>query len=91
MALLDIRPTGFLSVDNLASGLAAVETNLAVGLIDERVHLVHPERYRLIPSGTYQSVVCAWLEGNRNPHLPRLIQRLKEACAGADSDAAQGG
>ena len=90
VALLDIRPTGFLSVDNLASGLAAVETNLAVGLIDERVQLVHPERYRLIPSGTYQSVVCAWLEGNRNPHLPRLIQRLKEACAGADSDAAQG-
>lgn len=81
VGLLGIRPTGFLSVDNLASGLAAVETNLAVGLIDERVQLFHPERYRLIPSGTYQSVVCASLEGNRNPYIPQLAQRLKEACA----------
>lgn len=81
VTLLGIRPTGFLSVDNLASGLAAVETNQAVGLIDERVQLFHPERYRLIPSGTYQSVVCASLAGNRNPHIAQLTQRLKEACS----------
>ena len=81
VGLLGIRPTGFLSVDNLASGLAAVETNQAVGLIDERVQLFHPERYRLIPSGTYQSVICASLEGNRNPYIPQLAQRLKAACA----------
>lgn len=81
VALLGIRPSDFLQVDNLASGLAAVETNQAVGLIDERVQLFHPERYRLIPSGTYQSVVCASLEGNRNPYIPQLAQRLKEACA----------
>ena len=89
-ALLGIRPAGFLPVDNLASGLAAVETNQAVGLIDERAQLLHPERYRLIPSGTYQSVVCAWLEGNRNPHLPKLVQHLKAACAGPGQAAPEG-
>lgn len=83
VSLLGIRPKVFLRVDNLASGLAAVETSQAVGLIDERVQLFDPKRYRVIPSGTYQSVVCASLEGNRNPYIPQLAQRLKEACARA--------
>ena len=79
--MLGIRPIGYLQVDNLASGLAAVETNHTVGLIDERVQLLHPERYRLIPSGTYQSVVCASLEGNRNPYVPLLTEALQNAFA----------
>ncbi|MBR1780933.1 MAG: LysR family transcriptional regulator [Oscillospiraceae bacterium] len=79
LEMLHIRPRGYLSTENLASGLAAVETNLAVGLIDERIQLLHPERFRLIPSGTYQSIICAWMEDNRNPLIPCLAQAL-QAC-----------
>lgn len=75
---LNIRPGGYLNSDNMASGLAAVETNHAVGLIDERSQLVHPERYRLIASGTYQSVVAAYLEHNRNPYVSQFTQALQK-------------
>lgn len=74
---LCIKPLGYLSVDNMASGLAAVETNYAIGLIDERSQLMHPERYRLIGSGTYQSVVAAYLESNKSPYAAELTKLLQ--------------
>lgn len=78
-ALMKIEPGAFVAVDNLASGLAAVENDLAVGLIDERAQLLHPEQYRRIPTGTYQSIVCASLEENENPYIPLLAEQLKAA------------
>ena len=78
LALLGIKPKGYLTTDNLASGLEAVDTNFAVGLIDERIQLVHPERYRLIESGTYQSVVAVYSRDNKNPYISKLTRRLVE-------------
>ncbi|MCD7845390.1 MAG: LysR family transcriptional regulator [Oscillospiraceae bacterium] len=78
LPLLHIKPKGFFPVDNLESGLAAVESNDAVALIDKRLQLMHPEKYRFVPTGTYQSVVCAYLEKNNTPLLEELIHRLQE-------------
>lgn len=75
---LDIQPMGYLNTENLASGMAAVEINDAVALIDERIQLLHPERYRLIPSGTYQSVVAAYQTSNTNRYIGLLIERLQQ-------------
>ncbi|MCC8357934.1 MAG: LysR family transcriptional regulator [Oscillospiraceae bacterium] len=84
LPLLHIRPKGFFPVDNLESGLAAVESNDAVALVDERLQLMHPEKYRFVPTGTYQSAVCAYLEKNNTPILGELIYRLQEKLHTAD-------
>lgn len=79
IAHLGIQPGRFCMVDNLASGLAAVENDQAVGLIDERVQLLHPERYLRIPTGVCQSVVCASLTGRTSPILDEFVTLLRQA------------
>ena len=78
--LLGIQPKGYLCVDNLASGLEAVEMNHAVGLIDEMVQLLRPERYRTIESGTSQSVVAASVRNHKNPFLESFLRILLQRC-----------
>lgn len=79
IAQLDIQPGRFCMVDNLASGLAAVESDQAVGLIDERVQLLHPERYLRVPTGICQSVVCAGLSRRRTPLSDEFVTLLRQA------------
>ena len=79
LALLKITPGAFVPMDNQASGLEAVEHDQAVGLVDERAQLLHPERYRFLPSGTYQSIVCASLTENENPCIIQLTNALRTA------------
>ena len=55
----------------------------AIGLVDERAQLLHPERYRFLPSGTYQSIVCASLAENENPCIIQLGDALRAALNGA--------
>ena len=83
LALLKVTPRAFVPMDNLASGLEAVEHDHAIGLVDERAQLLHPERYRFLPSGTYQSIVCASLAENENPCIIQLGDALRAALNGA--------
>ena len=83
LALLKVTPGAFVPMDNLASGLEAVEHDHAIGLVDERAQLLHPERYRFLPSGTYQSIVCASLAENENPCIIQLGDALRAALNGA--------
>lgn len=75
---LGIQPMGYLNTENLASGMTAVEINDAAALIDERVQLLHPERYRLIPSGVYQNVAAAYQASNSNRFIPLFVERLQQ-------------
>ena len=68
---------------NGAKVYALVENDHAIGLVDERAQLLHPERYRFLPSGTYQSIVCASLAENENPCIIQLGDALRAALNGA--------
>lgn len=76
LKLLDIQPLGYLTVENLASGLEAIEANFAVGLVDERIQLVNTERYVMIPTGTFQSIVAIWRKEDQED-LQDFLRELK--------------
>lgn len=74
--LLKIKPGGYLPVDNMASGFAAVEMEKAVAIIDDRTDVSHPERFRFIETNTYQSLVIAYLKQNHSIYLQQFITLL---------------
>lgn len=78
LRILGIQPRGFLMTENLASGIEAIEANFTVGLIDERIQLPYPERFRMIPTGIYQSIVAAFDIKNSNTLIMPFVEQLKE-------------
>ncbi len=81
---LDIKPKKVITVENLESGLESIIANGMIGLIDERIMLPYPERFRKIPTGVYQDIVIVWDEKNRNPMIPQVVSRLKKQCVRGD-------
>lgn len=76
--MLGITPRGYVTVENLASGLESIEANYTVGLVDERIQIPYPERFRTIGTGTYQSIVIAWDKENTNTLISPFVKHLKE-------------
>ncbi len=79
LRLFGIKPKRLISVENLASGIETIELNLAVGLIDERIQLNLEEQFRVIPTGTYQSIVAAWIPGPDQEYLQHFSVQLRNA------------
>ena len=75
--LLGIRPRGYLTVENLASGIESIEANFTVGLIDERIQLPNPDRFLTVPTGIYLSIVAVTSNANTNTLMQPFVQQLK--------------
>lgn len=75
--LLGIRPRGFLTVENLASGIESIEANFTIGLIDERIQLPNPDRFLTVPTGIFLSIVAVTSNANTNTLIQPFVQQLK--------------
>ncbi len=78
---LEITPKGYLIVENVASGIETVEINHAIGLVDEKISLMDPDKYLFLKTGFRQKIVAAAREENENPYIVRFIQLWKELVA----------
>ena len=77
---LKITPKGYLIVENVASGMETVEINHAIGLVDEKISLMDPDKYLFLKTGYSQKIVAATRVENENPYAEEFVRLLKGFC-----------